>query len=65
MRKRCGAVLHYEQFQGMRLFITEGRKKIYRYWCPGCKTYGENNSKPSLCYSIKDLPPTQAKGRNE
>jgi hypothetical protein len=59
--KRCGSTLHYEQFQGMRLFRGEGRKQVYRYWCPGCKTYGENNGRALTCGVKREHVPGQAR----
>jgi hypothetical protein len=48
--KRCGGELHYENLAGMiRVFRTEGRKKLYRWRCSKCGATGENNGRERTC----------------
>jgi tRNA(Ile2) C34 agmatinyltransferase TiaS len=51
--KRCGATLHYEHFQGMRLYKQVGRKKLYNFRCPECGAAGANNGRDLTCREVK------------
>lgn len=58
--KRCGETLHYEQFCRMRVYTSEGKKRVYRYWCPGCKCYGTNDGRARTCSVKRKHVPGQA-----
>ena len=54
---KCGSILHYEQFSGMRVYTTDKGKRLYRYVCSACKDTGTNNGKPRTCSRPRPVTP--------